>query len=245
MIVLGLDTATQACSVAIGDETGILFEMLTTVAETHSRHLMGMARQVCMAAGIDWSGIDACAVTGGPGSFTGLRIGISTVKGLCYARCKPLVAVSTLEVLAYQACGKDGGLPGSILSLINARRKEVYAGWYMRDAGGLLRPIGPAQAVAIDEVIETAPLRPLRVVGDGALLYRERIEGAYGNEVICPDSDVHVPRASTLVRLAIPRIFDGKTVDPASFTPEYIRKPDIRLPLQGKDQEKKKEGRPL
>jgi len=241
MIVLGLDTSTPACSVAVGNETGMLFEMLTTIAETHSRHLLGMVRQVCIEAGLDWSRIDACAVTGGPGSFTGLRIGISTVKGLCFALGKPLVAVSTLEVLAYQACGEEGGVPESVLSLINARRKEVYAGWYIRDAGGLLRPIGPAQAVPIDGVIETAPLRPLRVVGDGALLYRERIESAYGKEVISPDSTVHVPRASTLVRLAIPRLFDGKTVDPASFTPEYLRKPDIRLPVQ---EEKKKEGMP-
>lgn len=232
MIVLGLDTATPACSVAVGNETGILFEMLTTVAETHSRHLLGMVRQVCASAGVDWSEIDAYAVTGGPGSFTGLRIGISTVKGLCFALGKPLVAVSTLEVLAHQACGGDGEVPGSILSLINARRREVYAGWYVMDAGGLLQSFGPTQAASIDQVIETAPLRPFRVVGDGALLYRERIESAYGKEVICPDATIHVPRASTLVRLAIPRLLGGKTVDAASFTPEYIRKPDIRLPRE-------------
>lgn len=230
MIVLGLDTATLACSVAVGNETGMLFEMMTTVAETHSRHLLGMVREVCASAAIDFSSIDAYAVTGGPGSFTGLRIGISTVKGLCYAMQKPLVAVSTLEVLAYQACGNGIDVSGSILALINARRKEVYAGWYILDTGGFLRSLGSAQAASIDEVIETSSGRPLRVVGDGALLYRDRIESAYGKEVICPDSTVHVPRASTLVRLAVPRVLSGKTVDAASFVPEYIRKPDIRLP---------------
>ncbi len=234
MMVLGLDTATQACSVAVGNETGILYDMLTTVAETHSRHLLGMVRQVCVSAGLDWKDIDAFAVTGGPGSFTGLRIGISTVKGLCFALRKALVAVSTLEVLAYQACGEGLDGSGGILSLINARRREVYAGWYLRDADdGLLQPFGPAKAASIDEVIETAPLHPIQVVGDGALLYRDRIEGAYGEEVICPDASVHVPRASTLVRLAIRRLQEGKTVDAASFTPEYLRKPDIRLPATG------------
>ncbi|MEW6258744.1 MAG: tRNA (adenosine(37)-N6)-threonylcarbamoyltransferase complex dimerization subunit type 1 TsaB [Thermodesulfobacteriota bacterium] len=232
MIVLGVDTATPACSVAVGNETGVLFEELTTVAETHSRHLLRLVRQVCASAGIDIEAVDGYAVTGGPGSFTGLRIGISTVKGLCYALHKPLVAVSTLEVLACQAC-RGPGMDGSetILALIDARRGEVYAGWYSRDADGRLKASGTEQAAPMEEVIRrSASMRPLRVVGDGALRYRREVACAFGTEAICPDVSAHVPRASTLVQLAMPRFPEGKTVDAASFAPEYIRKPDIRLP---------------
>lgn len=232
MIVLGLDTATTACSVAIGHEGEILAEELTTAPETHSRHLMGMVLSACRSACIDLQMIDGCAVTAGPGSFTGLRIGISTVKGICFALQKPLTTVSTLEVLAAQAveCRKD--FAGILLSLINARRKEVYAGWYRKDDAGL-QPIGSFQAAPIDRVLDAACSGMFLAVGDGALLYRETIEMVAGQMVLWPDPSAHIPRASTLVRIGLSRFRAGQVTDASAFSPEYVRKPDIRLPATG------------
>lgn len=232
MIVLGVDTATTACSVAIGHEGEILAEELTTVPETHSRHLMGMVVSACRSARIDLQMIDGCAVTAGPGSFTGLRIGISTIKGICFALQKPLTTVSTLEVLAVQAveCRKD--FAGIVLSLINARRKEVYAGWYRNSDGGL-QPVASFQAAPIDRVLGAACSGTILAVGDGALLYREAIETHRGQSVLWPDPSAHVIRASTLVRLGRARFAAGQVTDAATFAPEYVRKPDIRLPAAG------------
>lgn len=231
MIVLGIDTATAACSVAIGTEQAQLAEEVSTVAETHSRHLMGMVLSVCRSACIDWPQIDGFVVTSGPGSFTGLRIGISTVKGLCFALKKPLAAVSTLEVLATQAIDREEAFSGNILSLINARRKEVYAGWYRKDEKGL-RPLGPAQAASIGCVLEGVSQRFL-VVGDGSLMYREVIESSMGQMATWADASAHVIQASTLVRLGLSRFAEGRVVDASAFSPEYIRKPDIHLPVGG------------
>lgn len=232
MIVLGIDTATTACSVAIGQEGEILAEEQTTAQETHSRHLMGMVISACRSARIDLRMIDGCAVTSGPGSFTGLRIGISTVKGICFTLQKPLAAVSTLEVLAAQAVESRKDFAGILLSLINARRKEVYAGWYRKDDSGL-QPIGSFQAAPIDRVLAGACSKTFLAVGDGALLYREAIEMLPGQMVIRSDPSVHVPRASTLVRLGLSRFAAGQMTDASAFAPEYVRKPDIRLPAAG------------
>jgi tRNA threonylcarbamoyladenosine biosynthesis protein TsaB len=193
---------------------------------------MGMVVSACRLACIDLPMIDGYAVTAGPGSFTGLRIGISTIKGICFALQKPLTTVPTLEVLAAQAveCRKD--FEGILLSLINARRQEVYAGWYRKGDSGL-RPIGSFQAAPIDRVLSSACSKTFLAVGDGALLYREAIEIYTGQMVLWPDPSAHVPRASTLVRLGLSRFASGQVTDAAAFAPEYVRKPDIRLPAAG------------
>lgn len=231
MIVLGIDTATVACSVAIGSEQAVLAEEISTVAETHSRHLMDMVLSVCRSARIDWPQIDGFAVTSGPGSFTGLRIGISTVKGLCFALDKPLAAVSTLELLATQAIDCREAYSGNILSLINARRKEVYAGWYHKDEKSL-KPLGSVQVASIGCVLEGFS-QTFLVVGDGSLVYRELIESIMGQKVIWADASAHVIQASTLVRLGLSRFAEGRAVDASVFSPEYVRKPDIHLPVGG------------
>ncbi|MGD9326825.1 MAG: tRNA (adenosine(37)-N6)-threonylcarbamoyltransferase complex dimerization subunit type 1 TsaB, partial [Desulfobacterales bacterium] len=102
MKILALDTATQSCSVAIIDGEQLLAELTRANVKTHSRHLMDLIETVCLAADLSVRDMDGFAVTIGPGSFTGLRIGISTIKGLAFSLSKPVAGVSSLEALAWQ-----------------------------------------------------------------------------------------------------------------------------------------------
>jgi tRNA threonylcarbamoyladenosine biosynthesis protein TsaB len=110
MKILALDTATNSCSVAATDEGKLAAELTISKNQTHSKHLMELIHSVLEIAGFGVGDLDGLAVTVGPGSFTGLRIGISTIKGLAHALDKPVVGVSTLEALARQ-CGQTAGCP--------------------------------------------------------------------------------------------------------------------------------------
>ena len=122
MKILAVDTATNSCSAAIVDD-GIACAELTTVNnQTHSKHLLHMIDTVCDMSGLKITDMDGFAVTIGPGSFTGLRIGISTVKGLAWPLNKPVVGISSLDALAWQC------IPAAypICTLLDARKQEVY-----------------------------------------------------------------------------------------------------------------------
>ena len=122
MKILAFDTAMQSCSVALTEDSRLLAEVNLVNTETHSRHLAGLIRDVCRMARTELSEIDGYAVTRGPGSFTGLRIGISTAIGLAQASGKPIAGVSTLHSLAAQAT-----VPSQLVCpMIDARRGEVY-----------------------------------------------------------------------------------------------------------------------
>ena len=127
MIILAIDTASRSCSVAVVDGDGIMAEINDASGETHSRHLMAMVDQAVAMSVKRIGAIEGYAVTRGPGSFTGLRIGISAAKGLAEAAGRPLAGVSSLEALAWQVAQSDA----IILPMLDARRKEVYAARYI------------------------------------------------------------------------------------------------------------------
>ena len=135
MIILAVDTATTSCSVAIIDKKCVLAEITLLREETHSKHLMDMIHTAIGFSGLKLSDLDGFAVVRGPGSFTGLRIGITTVKGLAAGLKKPLVGISSLEALAMQASHS----PYLICPLLDARRGEVYFSRYRFDRGPFKR----------------------------------------------------------------------------------------------------------
>lgn len=126
MKILAVDTATKSCSVALTEDDAVLAETTTHSGQTHSRHLLNIVDAVIARAGLTLNQIDGFAVSIGPGSFTGLRIGISTVKGLAYGRGRPVVGVSSLEALSRQ-CPQT---PQQICAMIDARKQEVYFCFY-------------------------------------------------------------------------------------------------------------------
>jgi tRNA threonylcarbamoyladenosine biosynthesis protein TsaB len=224
MKILAVDTATPTCSVAVVDGTHLLVEVTVGKAETHSLHLMSMIEQALHWSGTTMDDLDAFAVTRGPGSFTGLRIGISTVKGFCLATGRPLVGVSALDTLAQQIEVENH----LICAMIDGRRNEVFRCCYRYQGSEWARLMEPA-AMAPEQAVAGIE-EPCIVVGNGALLYRDLIDRMGGKKIRWPQPDRHIPRAFTVAMIGLQRLEAGEMDDHLSFAPEYLRKPDIWKP---------------
>lgn len=224
MKILAADTAEKSCSVAVMNGRNLLAEIMIINQETHSRHLMSMMDTCLKMSRLDISDMDAFAVAKGPGSFTGLRIGISIVKGLAAASEKPVVTVSNLDALAQQAVLSD--LP--ICVMMDARKSEVYVCRY-RLSDGQLYPEGEPLALSPENAISGIDT-PYLFMGSGALLYREKIRQALGELAVFAPDDAHILRASTIARSGYERLLKGESDDLASFVPLYIRKADAKMP---------------
>ncbi|HSQ86222.1 MAG TPA: tRNA (adenosine(37)-N6)-threonylcarbamoyltransferase complex dimerization subunit type 1 TsaB [Desulfobacterales bacterium] len=225
MKILGVDTATTSCSVAIVDKASLLSEFTIDREETHSKHLMDMIQAAIRTAGLNFSDIDGFAVTRGPGSFTGLRIGISTIKGLAVASEKPIVGVSSLETLALQVSySRD-----LICPILDARKEEVYFSRYKLQNGHLKKQtkerVAPPDK-AIDDLNEFCLF-----VGNGALLYKEMISEKLGEFASFAPMIHNTIRASTLAYFSMKNFENNDTDDIEKVLPYYIRKSDAELNL--------------
>lgn len=223
MKVLGVDTATASCSVAITEGEELLAEMTLVSGETHSRHLARLIETLIRNTGLSLDRIEGFAVARGPGSFTGLRIGISTVKGFAVAGNRPVAGVSTLAALAWQI----GPTDHLICPMIDARRKEVYAAWYR------WHPDGPAavsgERVASPEAVLTALDRPCIFVGSGASAYRHRIGERAGHRALFAAGALNATRAATIAMLGARRLIAGRSDDVERLVPTYLRKSDAEI----------------
>lgn len=223
MKILAVDTATNSCSVAIIDEGLLLIEMTTVTNQTHSKRLMGIINTCLEMSGLTLSKIDGFAVTIGPGSFTGLRIGISAVKGFAFAQQKPIIGISSLEALAWQ-CSPSTYL---ICPILDARKKEVYYCRY-RFAGGELKKLcsesigSPAEAVY--DITE-----PCILVGNGVQIYQDTLLNELGDLATFAAVTQHVVRAASVASLSLGRFSDGEPDDVAMLVPHYIRKSDAEM----------------
>lgn len=223
MNILAVDTATNSCSVAVTVDGKLAAELTTVKNETHSKHLMELIHLVLKNAGFGVGDLDGLAVTIGPGSFTGLRIGISTIKGLALALGKPVVGISTLKALARQ-CGRT---PHLICPLLDARKGEVYAAAYGINEGQLIQK-APARAMIPEAVVEDIK-SPCVFIGTGARLYRQRIAAAAGNLAHFVPEDQNTLKASSVAFLSMPRFEANDTDGIGSLVPHYIRKSDAEL----------------
>lgn len=223
MKILALDTATSSCSVAVTDDGSLSAELTLRKNQTHSKHLMEMLDSVLAIAGFGVGDLDGFAVTIGPGSFTGLRIGISTIKGLAFAVDKPVVGISSLETLAWQ-CADRSNL---ICPLLDARKAEVYCATYRFDKDDLVQQT-PARAVepevAVREITE-----PCVFIGSGAQLYRQKIKKVLGGMAHFGPPGQDIIRASSVAFLSMKRFKVHDTDGVADLIPHYIRKSDAEL----------------
>jgi tRNA threonylcarbamoyladenosine biosynthesis protein TsaB len=229
MKILAVDTATKSCSVAIVDKESLLAEMTVVNEQTHTKHLLEMINLVIKHSGLNLSDLNGFAVTRGPGSFTGLRIGISSVKGFAAAQGKPIAGVSSLDALARQVSFS----PHLICSLIDARRDEVYSSKY-RYKDGNLKKEGKEQAVSPIDVLDEID-EPCIFVGSGAVQYRNVINDKLGEYAYFAQAYENTIRASTIARLGMDRFEIDDTDDVETFVPNYIRKSNAQLKLQGKN----------
>ncbi len=225
MRILAVDTATTSCSVAIVDKTSLLSEFTLAKEETHSKHLMDMIKAALRMSGLNFSDLDGFAVTRGPGSFTGLRIGISTIKGLVVASEKPVVGVSSLETLALQVSySRD-----LICPILDARRGEVYFSRY-RFLNGHLKKQTKERVAPPDQAVEDLNESCL-FVGNGALLYKEMILEKMGELASFAPLIQNTIRASTMAYLSMAKFENNDTDDIEKILPYYIRKSDAELNL--------------
>ena len=228
MKILALDTATQSCSVAIVDDGSLLAELTRANSKTHSRQLMNLINTVCRIADLKAEDLDGFAVTIGPGSFTGLRIGISTVKGLAFSLGKPVVGVSSLDALAWQ-CAQSAYL---ICPLLDARKKEVYTCRY-RFNHNELKKAGTEKVASPVEAMRGIR-EPSIFVGNAVQLYREDISAELGELAHFAAWGQHTIRASSIAWLSMTRFYRQQTDDVAMLIPQYIRKPDAEVKSHGK-----------
>lgn len=226
MKVLAVDTATRSCGVAVLIDDKPAAELATVSDRTHSVRLMSMIRDALALAELDLREIDGFAVTVGPGSFTGLRIGISTVKGLAFATAKPCAGVSTLEALAYPC------LPSAqpICTLMDARKGEVYAAFF-RGTGGRLEKIGAEQVVAPEAILHTIDA-PHLFVGDAVAIYEDRIRAIVGGHAVFAPLGLHLPKASSVARLARDLLQAPIRSGPSRLVARYIRQSEAELRIK-------------
>lgn len=221
MKILALDTSTMTASVAVTVDGRVAAAHEDRVT-THSERLLPLVEEVLAAAGLDAAAIDAVACGAGPGSFTGLRIGFATAKGLAFALGKPLYAVSSLAALAVLAAPAAAARGAEILAILDARRREVYAGLYRLDAAGLPAPAAAEVVIAPDRLAAELPPGPRVVVGDGALAYPEA--AARMGAVL---ADLRpTPSAIAVAKLAEAR---GTPDDLLAAGPSYIRASEAEL----------------
>ena len=228
MKILALDTATQSCSVAIVDDGSLLAELTRVNIKTHSPHLMDLINTVCSMANLKAGDVDGFAVTIGPGSFTGLRIGISTVKGLAFSFCKPVIGVSSLDALAWQ-CAQSAYL---ICPLLDARKKEVYACRY-HFKNNELQKDGSEKVVSPTEAVRGIR-EPSIFVGNAVQLYRENISAVLGELAHFATWGQHTIRASSIAWLSMKGFDRKQSDDVALLVPRYIRRPDAEVNSRAK-----------
>lgn len=225
MKILAVDTATKSCSVAVVQEKSLLAEITTVRKQSHSKQLMEMINRVIGLSGLALSELDGFAVTRGPGTFTGLRIGISAVKGLSVAYGKPIVGVSSLGALAMQA----SYFPYLICPLIDARKGEVYFSRYRLRNGQLKKEAD--ENVFTPEKALVDLNEPCLFIGDGALNYQQMILNKMGTSAFFASSFQNTIRASTVAYLSMKKFKNNDTDDVVRFVPHYIRRSDAELNL--------------
>jgi len=229
MKILSVDTATKSCSVAIVDKEALLAEITILSGQTHAKHLMSMINKVVGMSGLKITDLDGYATTRGPGTFTGLRIGISTVKGLAVASGKPIVGVSSLDALAMQT------FPSSYLicSILDARRGEVYCSRYRID-NRIMKKEGDEQVLSPAKAVRDIN-EPCVFIGNGVVLYHKLIEDTLGGLAYFAPFFQNTIRASTVAYLSMDRFEKNDTDDVSMFVPRYIRKSDAELNFRAKE----------
>jgi len=225
MRILAVDTSTRSCSVAVVDRSDLLAEVTSGNGQTHSRHLMAMIDSALGLAGLNLSMTDGLAFTRGPGSFTGLRIGISTILGLSTATRKPIAGISGLDALAMQAAVPDM----TICPLIDGRRNEVYCARYRWVNGELVKEAAE-QVLSPELAISGLNNTPVLFAGNGAQLYQALIRDRLGDCARFALNCQNTLRASTVAWISMKRFEMGEVDDIYRFEPMYIRRPDAKIP---------------
>jgi len=233
MLILGIDTTTLVGSVGLVNETGVLGEYTLNIKRTHSERLMPALSRLLEDVGVTLEEIDLISVSQGPGSFTGVRIGVTTAKSLAQALDKPLVGVYSLDVLAYNLAN----VSGLICPILDARKQEVYTALYRGDGSGKLEQLWDYQALGIEELLAGLDNEDQGVffLGDGVKVYANRLKNSLEQRYLSVPANLLLPRGSTVAELG--RLAWNNGLKQVSFTelkPFYLRKSEAELAWEKK-----------
>lgn len=230
MKILSIETSTMLGGVAILDEhEGLIAEVRLNVKSTHSERLMTAIHQALTQSDLQLNDVDAFAVAIGPGSFTGLRIGLSTVKGLSYATGKPFVTVPTLEAFAWN-------FPFSrypVCLMLDARKGEVYSAVFEWVDQGFGRIMDEA-SVKPDHLLQKLKGVVL-FAGEGVKLYKDRIGQIMGERAVMASPEKMIPFPSNVAMLGLKKLLEGNFTEPVAAVPFYIRKSEAELKWRKRD----------
>lgn len=215
---LAIDTATEACSVALWLD-GQVSERFEPMQREHTARVLPLVRDVLAAAGTSLAQVDGLVCGIGPGSFAGLRIGVGVVKGLALARDLPVVGVSSLAMLAQRAMREYGAT--QVVAVIDARMNEVYGGVYRRDAAGHAVAMQPDQVCAA-AAMPALPAGPWSAVGTGWGRYEAELRQAVGVDLARIDAAA-LPHAEDALVLAVPEFAAGRAMSADALAPAYLR----------------------
>lgn len=220
MKILGLDSSGLVASVAVVEDDSLLGEYTVNYKKTHSQTLLPMLDAVAKMIELDLRTVDAVAIAGGPGSFTGLRIGAATAKGLGLALGKPLVKVPTVDALAYNLVGHQS----VVCPLMDARRNQTYTGLY-RFCGNDMQTLREQSAIGIEEILADINSRGMPVVflGDGVPVFLPYIEKNVKVPYTIAPAHVSRQRAGAVATLGMKYWKEGKIETAREHVPEYLR----------------------
>lgn len=231
MRIFSIECSAKAASVAISDDEKLLSDGYTNTGLTHSQTLMPMAKSVLDCANIELDSVDVFAIAAGPGSFTGIRIGIAALKGLAMAQKKPCIAVSTLEAMAYNLLGREC----MVCSLMDARCNQVYTATFK--CGEKIERITQDEAIMIDElpnIFKNLDL-PIVFVGDGADLCYNILKYKIDNISLAP-INFRYQCASSVAACAFEKLKIQSTISVEDILPVYLRAPQAERELKKRNE---------
>ncbi|ABO51391.1 peptidase M22, glycoprotease [Desulforamulus reducens MI-1] len=231
MYILGIEAATPVAGVAMVENGRILAERLVNNRRTHSVNLLPMIKDIIEEAGITTKQVNAVAVSSGPGSFTGLRIGMTTAKTLAWIWQIPIIGVSTLEALALPLMAREQ----IVCPILNARKNEVYTSIFRGRTGRPEMLEGPL-AIGISELVQKLEKwpGPVTFVGDAVPVYQEEIIKLLGQRALFGAQSAQLPRGAAVAELGYWEMLAGGGVMPLDLEPEYIRLSEAEVKLAAK-----------
>lgn len=220
MLILSVDSSSSTATCALVKDDEILGEINLNNKKQHSVILMDLIDKILKEYDVDINSLDGFVISRGPGSFTGLRIGMATLKGLAFASNKPLTSISTLDALAYNVISFNG----IICSIMDALRDNVYTCLYKNENNSLI-PLIKEDCLSIDELTNILKEKNLPVifVGDGAIKHKDYLKENLPNCSFAPNHS-NFPKASSVGELGIKKIKEGIIENIDSINPIYLRK---------------------
>ena len=229
MMLMGIDSSTPQASIALLKDGQVLAQAEVDVGATVSNQILFLIDEVLTSSGVNLMDLDGFCLTTGPGSFTGLRVGASTLKGLILATSKPFVKVDTLEALALQAVPTGD----KICAILDARKKEVYtAHFFWND--GVLERLTPDRALTPNQLCQEIT-GPTVFIGNGLDSYRSLLTSQLGGKFISNQNKCTDTVAACAARLAENRFKNKKTTNLDELTIKYVRKSEAELKFKEKN----------